>query len=187
MALVSGKFTAAEIKESMKDTSSQEQRINNLKAMMTEREVFTESADSFYSEKADALIEQIMKSGKVDKFQIIEATKNCTTEQSRCEALESLRIAKKIDVARITRNNGTSGISEAARQELTRDEKIARAAKENRMTLREASVFCGFGDPGAEVISESTTSKIVAQWKRYSPAISDSQARQLAERGVYPG
>jgi len=95
--------------------------------------------------------------------------------------------AKKVGItessrpARIERKNGTA-INEAAKED-----RVQRAMRVHRMSIREASIFCGLKDPGPNAKQPAAfTEALVARWKKSNKWITEADAKTLAEKGIEP-
>lgn len=112
---------------------------------------------------------------------IKEAVKADTIEE-RLSRLQ--KHAKKVGISesvRVKRNNG-SAINEAAKED-----RVQRAMRLHKMNFREATIFTGGVDPGPRAKTPAAfTESLFQAWKKYSAAISDADARTLAEKGVSP-
>jgi hypothetical protein len=193
-ALVSGKITAAQINEATQGMTSEEQRLSKLKEMTKACGVTVQSAESYYSEKADNLIEQIGKSGKVKDFQIIEATKDCATEKDRFEALQSLALAKQIGTKQIVRNNG-GRIAESS-VDLTESERTAQRVKQYqkkfKVSEKEACAMIGlpYLTESVQALSESTGDKNTPRLanrlaKLRKMGFNEADAKKVIEQGLW--
>ena len=92
--------------------------------------------------------------------------------------------AKKIGITesrRIERKNG-SAINEAVKED-----RVHRAMRTHKMNFREATIFTGGKDPGPSAKTPAAfTESLVKAWKKYSPWISEADARTLAEKCISP-
>jgi hypothetical protein len=92
--------------------------------------------------------------------------------------------AKKVGITesrKIERKNG-SAINEAAKED-----RVQRAMRVHKMSFREATIFCGGKDVGPNAKTPAAfTESLVKAWKKYSPWISEADARTLAEKGISP-
>jgi hypothetical protein len=89
---------------------------------------------------------------------------------------------EQIDEKPIRRNNGSSVVTES-----TDEDRVQRAMRIHKMSIREASIFCGLPDPGPSAKTPAAfTESLVKAWKEYAPWIKEADARTLAERGISP-
>jgi hypothetical protein len=185
-AIASGKITAKQIIEATRGIETEEQRLSVLKEMAAPHKITVPRPESV-SDKVAHLTEKIVASGKVTAVQINESMKDCSNESERFTALQSLVIAKKIDMPRVERKNG-SAFTESAPSKPTQTERVEHYMKSMRMTFREAHVMCGLPDPGPNAKpSESFNESLRKRWKRYiGGMISESDLDQLVAKGVEP-
>jgi hypothetical protein len=100
---------------------------------------------------------------------------------------EKLSKAKKLNVVtessrpRVKRNNG-------AFAEGSDESRVERAMRVHKMTIREASIFCGLADPGPRAKSPKNFNEgLRDRWKKYMGGlISESDLDQLVERQIEP-
>src|SRR5579872_2283908 len=104
-AIASGKITAKQIIEATRGIETEEQWLSVLKEMAAPHKITVPRPESV-SDKVAHLTEKIVASGKVTAIQINESMKDCSNESERFTALQSLVIAKKIDMPRVERKNG---------------------------------------------------------------------------------
>ena len=84
---------------------------------------------------------------------------------------------------RIDRKNGSGTFTE--NNTVSRDERIMSYMKES-ISYREACFMLGENPERGAKQPASITEAIIAAWKKYTPWISEKDARSLAERGVQP-
>ena len=86
---------------------------------------------------------------------------------------------------RVTRNNGASVTEGAENHDQARVEKAMRVHK---MTIREASIFCGLKDPGPNAKPGANFNEgLRDRWKKHMGGlISESDLNQLVERQIEP-
>jgi hypothetical protein len=80
---------------------------------------------------------------------------------------------------RITRNNGSGTVV----TESDRSKRIERIAKDHKMTIREATIFGGYGDPGTAVV-DTKTAELAEAWTRYCPALKPEEVSNLVKRNI---
>lgn len=137
---------------------------------LKEKIVATEVAKGF----SEAAIETTIK----------EAVKADTVEQ-RLSLLK--KHADKVGIkesgrpAKVERKNGTA-INEGAKED-----RVHRAMRVHKMSIREASIFCGLKDPGPNAKQPAAfTEALVARWKKSNKWITEADANTLAEKGIEP-
>jgi hypothetical protein len=83
--------------------------------------------------------------------------------------------------ARVKRNNG-------AFVEGSDEGRVERAMRVHKMTIREASIFCGLGDPGPRAKPPANFNEgLRDRWKKHMGGlISESDLDQLVERQIEP-
>lgn len=184
-AIVSGKFTAAQIIE-VTGQGSPEQQLGKLQQMTESHDLTIPTAESHYTEKIAKLTEQLAKSGKVLGFQIVEALQSGSTQQERFRALESLAVAKKIGVTKVERKNGSAVVTESARP--TNEQRVQNAMKSHKCSFREAHIICNLPDPGPNANESSdSVSERAERWRKYSgKQLKETEIQILAKRGVEP-
>jgi hypothetical protein len=183
--IASGKITAKQIIEATKAIETEEQRLSILQEMASPHNVTVPRTESF-SEKVAHLTEKIVASGKVTALQINESMKECSNEKERFESLQSLAIAKKIGVKPVERKNGTPCVvQESQASVFTKDQKIARTAKEMRMTLQEAALFLDPNDRNyAPSNSGATFDEAMKKWMSFPYNFSREDAKRAIEKGM---
>jgi hypothetical protein len=83
---------------------------------------------------------------------------------------------------RIKRNNG-SGVAVLESDDSRVREYMGRAG----CSFREASIIVTGNDPGrGATMSESTVKDLAARWKEYCPALTESECKTLAAKGIEP-
>jgi hypothetical protein len=120
---------------------------------------------------------------------VVESTiKETITGATIEEKLSRLqKHAKKVGLtesgrpARILRKNG-------AFAEGSDEGRVERAMRVHKMTIREASIFCGLDDPGPRAKSPKNFNEgLRDRWKKYMGGlISESDLDQLVERQIEP-
>ena len=135
------------------------------------------------------LRESLLLSGKLSESLITETVKGLPTVEQKISALEKLRKEKNIKESgrpvRVRRNNGASVTEGAENHDQARVEKAMRVHK---MTIREASIFCGLADPGPSAKPGANFNEgLRDRWKKHMGGlISESDLNQLVERQIEP-
>jgi hypothetical protein len=100
---------------------------------------------------------------------------------SKAKKLTS-NIAESDRPTRVRRNNGASVEGSVEERDQNRIQKYMKLG----MTIRESHIMAGLPDPGPNAKQPAAfTESLVKAWKRYA-RISESDARQLAEKGISP-
>jgi hypothetical protein len=185
-AIASGKITARHIIEATRSIATEEQRLSILQEMAASHNITVPRPESV-SDKVAHLTEKIVASGKVTAVQINESMKDCSNENERFTALQSLAITKKIDTPRVERKNGSAFTESASPVRPTKEERIASYARKMKVSFREAALFLGEKDPGPNANeSKSVVEARAERWRKYCGVISEADVRTLAEKGVEP-
>jgi hypothetical protein len=114
------------------------------------------------------------ENGELDEEKTLSAINKYSKSKGFQESVE-IRESRP----RVERKNGTA-INEAGTED-----RVQKYMKKG-FTLRESYVMCGLKDPGPKAkLPAAFTESLVAKWKKYA-RISESDARQLAEKGISP-
>lgn len=183
-AAIIGGVTADEITEAVKGLSTEEGAAK-LKELTESRNITIPNADDHYSQEIAKLTEKLVKSGKVTGFQIMESLKTCSNEKERFTALQSLAVAKKIDVKPVQRKNGSqTPLSESDSTRPDTQTRVKQVMKDFRFSEKEACLYLGI-----EYISESCRGRDEKDHQRMKIlktfGFSEADSVKILERGLY--
>lgn len=129
---------------------------------------------------------ELLKANGITPEQISEVEKGTVNEEHKLSVVLSLKKKHNIKESRKIdrKNGGRQDFSE--NDSKTHDEHILAFMGDPRLSWREAAYLLGETPERDAKQPASITEAIIAKWKKYSPWISEKDARTLAEMGKLP-